>query len=285
MRQGRDVRLAPYSSFNIGGPAREVYWPESREELTELLDSLRTAGSRSLVFGCASNVVFPDVYLDAAVIFTTELRDIAVYSDVIAADCGVTLSRVAITAQHSALEGAEFLYGIPGSVGGAVVMNAGAYSGEIADIFTGATVYRAGALVELKRDDLCFGYRKSALQDSDDVVVSARFLLREGETDAIRAKMDDYMERRKSKQPLSYPSAGSVFRRPAGHYAGALIERAGLKGCSVGGAMVSASPAGFIVNTGVATQDDVRRLVDRIKNRVLADSGIELECEIKFVDA
>ena len=100
MRQGRDVRLAPYSSFNIGGPAREVYWPESREELTELLDSLRTAGSRSLVFGCASNVVFPDVYLDAAVIFTTELRDIAVYSDVMAADCGVTLSRVAITADR-----------------------------------------------------------------------------------------------------------------------------------------------------------------------------------------
>ncbi|HPE94558.1 MAG TPA: UDP-N-acetylmuramate dehydrogenase [Bacillota bacterium] len=276
--------IAQYSSFNIGKTAKEVYLPETREELIELIKRLDGEGRRRIVLGNASNVVFPDCELDAALIFTGELSDIMIYSDIIAADCGASLSRVAITACRAGLSGAEFMYGIPGSVGGAVTMNAGAYGGEVADILCSATVFTDGRIREMTNANMCFGKRSSMLQTTNGVLISARFLLCEKDSTAIQEKMDANMEQRKNKQPLSYPSAGSVFKRPEGHYAGALIEQAGLKGYSVGGAMVSEKHAGFIINTGVATQSDVKKLVNHIKETVLHDSGIELECEIKFID-
>ena len=204
----------------------------------------------------------------------------------ITAEAGVPLARLADLACRQGLTGLEFAHGIPGSVGGAVCMNAGAYGGEMAQVVDEASVlFPEEGVRRLTGAELDFGYRRSLLTDRPDaVVLSAVFRLTPGDPDAIRASMRELMERRRASQPLEWPSAGSTFKRPEGHFAGTLIDQCGLKGLTVGGAQVSEKHAGFVINRGGATSADVRELMRQIRERVLAETGVRLEPEVKIID-
>ena len=197
----------------------------------------------------------------------------------------MSLARVAVFAQQNGLTGLEFAHGIPGSVGGAVCMNAGAYGGEMKDVLAGASVFFPGEGVRyLTVEELDLGYRHSLLTDRPDaVVIYGVFRLQKGDPVAIRGRMEELMQRRKASQPLEYPSAGSTFKRPTGYFAGALIEQAGLKGLTVGGAQVSTKHAGFVINTGGATCADVLELIRQVQERVMATAGVELEPEVRII--
>jgi UDP-N-acetylmuramate dehydrogenase len=202
----------------------------------------------------------------------------------ITAEGGVLLSKLAVFAKENGLSGLEFAHGIPGSVGGGVCMNAGAYGGEMADVVSKVTfLTESGDIVEVKGEECGFAYRKSAFSDGGKFVLEAEFSLKEGEKETISSLMEDLIIRRREKQPLEYPSAGSTFKRPAGHYAAALIEQCGLKGLRVGGAQVSEKHAGFIINLGGATCEDVLALMGQVQKRVFSDTGVVLESEVKVI--
>ncbi|MBO4854639.1 MAG: UDP-N-acetylmuramate dehydrogenase [Oscillospiraceae bacterium] len=281
-----DESLAKYSSFRIGGCARRMAFPTSEEQTVHLVDLARRCDIRPVVLGSGTNVLFADEGLDRLVICTRELRHLASYGENgIAAGAGVPLAQLAVFAQQHALSGLEFAHGIPGSVGGAVCMNAGAYGGEIKDVLAEATLLFPGEGVRhVDAADLQLGYRRSLITDLPEaIVLSAVFTLEQGDKAAIRERMTELMERRKTSQPLEYPSAGSTFKRPAGYYAGPLIEQAGLKGLCVGGAQVSEKHAGFIVNRGGATCRDVLELMERVRQTVQEQSGVMLEPEVKVI--
>jgi len=282
----RQEALAKHSSFRIGGPARRMVFPKAAGQLTLAYEMGRRCGGQPLILGNGTNVLFPDEGLDRLVINTRDLCRMELIDEgEIMAEAGLSLARLAVFAQQNGLTGLEFAHGIPGSVGGAVCMNAGAYGGEMKDVLTGACVYFPGEGVRfLTVEELDLSYRHSILEDHPEaVVLYAVFRLTVGDPAVIRAKMDELMQRRKSSQPLEFPSAGSTFKRPTGHFAGALIQDAGLKGLTVGGAQVSTKHAGFVINTGGATCADVLELIRQVQERVMDNAGVELEPEVRII--
>ena len=281
----RDEPLARHTSFRIGGPAKRMAFPETAEELIVLDGFLREADVRTVLLGNGTNVLFPDEGLDAVVVATGELKEVRRIGDTeLSADAGVSLARLATEAWQAGLTGLEFAHGIPGSLGGGVVMNAGAYDGALADVLTEVTALFPDGVRTLKAEDLQLSYRHSIFtKQPEAVVLRATVRLRAGEPDAIKTRMDELMEKRRRSQPLEYPSAGSTFKRPAGHFAGRLIEDAGLKGTRVGGAEVSTKHAGFVINSGNATCADVLALIEKVQKTVFDATGVTLEPEVRII--
>ena len=272
--------LAKYSSFRTGGKAANIIFPESTEEFVTALRENPGAA----VLGNLSNTLVLDGGIDGTVIITTKLNSVSVNGNTVTAAAGASLTSVAVAARDASLAGCEFLYGIPGTVGGGVFMNAGAYGGEIADIIENAVVFTPdGKVTTLSKDDLDLGYRTSKLQSTRYILLSAAFSLQSGNKEVISSAMDDLMNRRITTQPLDKPSCGSTFKRPAGNFAGKLISDCGLKGMSVGGAQVSEKHAGFIVNSGGATSRDILDLVQLVKKTVFEKTGVLLEEEIRII--
>ena len=277
--------MRAHCSFRTGGPVRALAYPSDLSSLTKLCCILKEHELAPLMLGNCTNIVFPDEGMSEVFAICTEkltklflLPDGAIY-----AECGVPLSRLAAFAQQNGLAGLEFASGIPGSVGGGVMMNAGAYGGELKDAVESVVCYYLPEqrLYEVTAEKCQFGYRDSFFKKlPGNVIISAVFRLHEGDKDEIAAKMRELNERRRDKQPLDLPSAGSAFKRPEGHYAAALIDEAGLKGFSVGGAQVSEKHAGFIVNTGNATSADIHELMKQVRKRVYDNSNVLLKPEI-----
>lgn len=273
------------TTFRIGGPAR--YFAELTPDapVGEILAALRETGTPVTVIGRGSNLLVSDEGIPGVVLCTLGYNRVAVDGAHIRAQAGATLAQIAAAALAHGLTGFEFAAGIPGSLGGAVFMNAGAYDGAIADAVTrsdyaqpdGTEHVLTGAAHE-------FGYRESVYKRRPErLILSADLALHPGDPNAIRARMDDLACRRRDKQPLEYASAGSTFKRPEGYFAGKLIEDCNLKGFRIGDAQVSEKHAGFLINRGHATADDMRRLIETVQSRVLAAFGIELQCEVRFL--
>ncbi|MBQ2618562.1 MAG: UDP-N-acetylmuramate dehydrogenase [Oscillospiraceae bacterium] len=275
--------MAAHCSFRIGGPAALFAEPSDEAELLALLAALRERGVRPLLLGKGTNVLVADAGVPGVVVHIGEaLGAVRVAGTRMEAGAGVPLSVLAQRAREHSLTGLEFAHGIPGSLGGAVVMNAGAYDGEMKDVVVSVR-YLDGEGTLRETEDMGFAYRRSRFSDGQSVVLSAVLQLREGDGEAVAARMRELGERRRSKQPLDRPSAGSTFKRPARGYAAALIEGAGLKGLSVGGAQVSEKHAGFVINTGNASCADVLALMELVRARVLEKYGVELEPELRIV--
>lgn len=278
--------MSRHTTFAIGGPADLFVTPQTPEQLAGALQVIRGCGIPFLVLGNGSNMLVADAGYRGAVICTTELDDVRTgEGSTLLAQAGALLARVARRAQRAGLTGAEFSGGIPGSVGGAVFMNAGAYDGQMAGIVE-KTEYLDGEgnLRTLVGEEHCFGYRSSAFRAHPDwTVVRTTLRLQPGDPAAILDKMNDFAQRRRDKQPLNFPSAGSTFKRPEGYFAGRLIEDAGLKGVAVGAAQVSEKHAGFLINRGGATCDEMLRLIELVQQRVRERFGVELECEVRIV--
>ena len=278
--------LSRHSSFRIGGAADLALFPHSSDELCQTLSLLRANEIPTLVIGNGSNVVFSDEGYRGAVVFTGKCRKIKIEDDIIFADAGVSLSALSSAARDESLSGLEFAFGIPGTLGGAVYMNAGAYGGAMSDVCISSEYYdlEVGKPFGLFEDGQCFGYRKSIYQTHPErVILGATLKLKKGNRKKITEEMRTYWDKRRTSQPLELPNAGSIFKRPEGYFAGKLIEDCGLKGLTVGGAQVSEKHAGFIVNIGGATCEDVKRLIEQIQTTVLQQMGVQLECEIKFL--
>ena len=278
--------LSRHSSFRIGGAADVALFPKSSDELCKTLSFLREQEIPVLVIGNGSNVVFSDAGYRGAVVFTGKCRNIKIENDLVFADAGVLLSALSSAARDESLSGLEFAFGIPGTLGGAVYMNAGAYGGSMSDVCISSWYYdlETGHFGESFGDAQCFGYRKSIYQEHPErIILSATLQLKKGNRKTISEEMRTYWDKRRATQPLDLPNAGSVFKRPEGHFAGKLIEDCGLKGLTVGGAQVSQKHAGFIVNVGGATCEDVKCLIEQIQTTVLQKTGVKLECEIRFL--
>ena len=282
-----DEPMSRHTSFRVGGPGKRMAFPEKGEQLVLLLETARELGASPLVIGNGTNLLAPDEGLDRLVINTTGLcrLEAGEAPGTVTADAGVTLARLADFACRQGLTGLEFAHGIPGTVGGGVCMNAGAYDGEMKGVIRSVTVlFPEDGIRNLSNAEMDFGYRHSLLSDHPDaVVLRAEFALAPGEETAIREKMRDLMARRKASQPLEYPSAGSTFKRPTGYYAGTLIDQCGLKGLTVGGAQVSEKHAGFVINTGGATCADVLAVIRQVQERVLTEKGVRLEPEVRII--
>lgn len=276
--------LAKHTSFRIGGPARRMAFPQNAEQLVLLLNFAGQCGARPFLLGNGTNVLFPDGEVDRLIVNTRDMAGVCL-SDAgrVRADAGATLARVASFACQQGLAGLEFAHGIPGTLGGGVVMNAGAYGGELKDVVTEVTALYPDGVKVLTPAELDFSYRHSVFSAGEGIVLGAKVKLESGDPDAIKAKMDDLMARRKASQPLELPSAGSTFKRPTGYYAGPLIEGCGLKGCRVGGAEVSSKHAGFVVNVGGATCADVLALIEKVQKTVYDAHGVMLEPEVKII--
>lgn len=277
--------MSRYCSFRIGGPAAALAEPSSPEELAALARLLRAAGEKPFLMGNGTNLLIGDGPFDRFVIRCGDnLSALRAEGDRIHAQCGATLARTAALALEEGLGGMEFAAGIPGSIGGAVSMNAGAYGGEMKDIVE-STDYLDEDLNfrTLQGEEHSFGYRHSRFSDTDCVILSATLRLQSADREQIGARMKELAAKRRASQPLELPSAGSTFKRPAGGFAAALIDQAGLKGYAVGGAQVSPKHAGFVVNTGGATCEDVLRLMEHIQKVVYESSGIVLEPEVKIL--
>ena len=276
--------LSAHTTFRVGGPAALMVFPATEAELATVLKACAEDGTEPVILGNGSNVLAPDQGLDRIVICTKNLTEIRIEGTVITAGAGCTLAKLGNIALAAGLTGLEFAHGIPGTVGGGVVMNAGAYGGELKDVVTEVRYLAMDGTPAVKRgEELDFSYRHSCFDEGGAVIVSARFELQEGDPAEIRAKMDDLALRRRTKQPLEYPSAGSVFKRPEGYFAAKLIEDCGLKGRTVGGAQVSTKHSGFIINVGEATCEDILQLVRVVQDEVYRQTGVNLEMEIKLL--
>ena len=286
---GLDVRLGEpmreHCSFRVGGPAGAMAFPADTDTLEALCHILRRAGVKPFLMGRGTNLLPPDGDFDCFVINTCALGGVTLSGSAITAQCGATLTKAATTAAQAGLTGLEFAHGIPGTVGGGVVMNAGAYGGEMKDV-TVRTEYLDENLIRrtAQGDEQGFSYRHSAFSERDAAVLSATFVLTPGNRAEIEEKMRELAAKRRASQPLELPSAGSTFKRPAGGFAAALIDQAGLKGYAIGGAQVSEKHAGFVVNRGGATAADILRLMEHIQKTVLADAGIHLEPEVRILE-
>ncbi len=274
--------MSAHTSFRIGGTADLFLIPQDEESLVSLAGMIKLTDTRAFFLGNGTNLLFSDEGYRGAVVSFAELRGIKVDGNRITAGAGASLTTVCKTARDSSLTGMETAYGIPGSVGGAVYMNAGAYGGQIADVLETSRFLDTDTLEigEITLDEHRFGYRESIYKHTNRIVLSATFSLSYGDKDEIGARMNEIMQRRVDKQPLEYPSAGSVFKRPEGHFAGQLIEESGLKGLTVGGAQVSEKHAGFIINKGGATEKDVRGLIEKIIETIEKNYGFRLETEV-----
>ena len=288
LRVACDEPMSRHTSFRIGGPARRMAFPERGEQLVLLLGHAAACGARPLVIGNGTNLLCPDAGLDRLVVDTSAALnrvEAGETADEATAEAGASLARVADFACRQGLTGLEFAHGIPGTVGGGVCMNAGAYSGEMKQVLRSAAVlFPEEGIRALSCEELNLSYRHSLLTEHPEaVVLYAEFELTPGDPEQIRETMRTLMAKRKASQPLEWPSAGSTFKRPEGHFAGTLIDQCGLKGLTVGGAQVSEKHAGFLINRGGATFADMTELIRQVQQRVLEETGVTLEPEVKIV--
>lgn len=277
--------MSKHTSFRIGGAAEVMAFPKTKEELAEVLKMSALLDCKCSILGAGTNVLAPDEGIPGLVICLKDCLDGMEQLDDthIRVLAGVTMSRVAVFAANLGLSGLEFAHGIPGTVGGGVYMNAGAYGGEICQVCTQVEVMdRNGNFRRLSGEEMQFSYRHSILEDTGDIVVAAEFALVKAEPETIKAKMKELIGKRSASQPLDLPSAGSAFKRPVGGYAAALIDQSGLRGFQIGGAAISTKHAGFAVNMGGATAAEVKELLRQVSDRVFADSGIRLEPEVRI---
>lgn len=280
-----DEPMSKHTSFRIGGPADLFVTPDDIDELRDVIAACRAAGVPHFVLGCGSDLLVADEgYRGVIVSCTKGLVNVAIDGERMVCQAGVPLREASEMACELGLSGLEFACGIPGSVGGACFMNAGAYGGCVADVLESVRCLMPdGTQQSLPVEELALGYRASRVRDEGLVVLSATFRLHEGNQDDIRARMDDFTQRRRKKQPLELPSAGSTFKRPEGHFAGKLISDAGLKGYAHGGASVSTKHAGFVVNNGGATAADVHAVIRHVQDEVERQFGVRLEPELRFL--
>ncbi len=285
LKQGEP--MCRHTTFQIGGPVAVMAFPNSPEQVGEILKIARRYEITPMILGAGSNILAPDEGLDTVVIeLRTAMNRVEERSKgEFEAQAGAAMARLATFAMERGYTGLEFAHGIPGTVGGGVYMNAGAYGGEMCQVVTGVTAMdRAGNLLDIPADKLDLSYRHSRFMNEDLVILSVRVKLEKGDREEIRAKMSELMTRRRTSQPLELPSAGSTFKRPATGYAAAMIEAAGLKGLRVGDAQVSEKHAGFVVNRGRATCKDVLRLMEQVQDRVEQDTGVRLEPEVRILE-
>ena len=277
--------MEKHTSFRIGGGAEVMAFPKNREELAEILNVSALLDTKPAILGAGTNVLAPDAGICGIVICLKDCLDGMERLDDtrIRVMAGVTMTRAAVYAANLGLAGLEFAHGIPGTVGGGVYMNAGAYGGEIQGVCESVEVMdRGGNIRRMTNADMEFSYRHSILEETGDIVLSADFVLTKDDPGAIKARMKELIGKRSASQPLDLPSAGSAFKRPVGGYAAALIDQAGLKGFRVGGAAISTKHAGFAVNLGGATADDVKELLRQVSDKVYDNSGIRIEPEIRI---
>lgn len=281
----RDEPMSAHTTLKVGGPAALMALPTMEQQLVSTVKLAMEEGIEPVVVGLGSNLLVDDHGLNSLVVKTApQMNRCEVNDTVVTACAGSPLAQVANAAAGFGLTGMEFAHGIPGSLGGAVTMNAGAYGGELCQVVRSVrTMDRNGKLETLSAEQCLFSYRHSVFSDGSRLVLSAELELQRGDETAIREQMAELMARRKEKQPLEYPSAGSAFKRPEGLFAAALIDRCGLKGLRVGGAQVSEKHAGFIINSGGATCRDILGLMDLVRARVLRETGVELEAEIRYL--
>lgn len=284
-----EENMSAHSTFKIGGPVRAMAFPRSEEEFVKICSLLRKFRILPMLLGKGSNILFPDEGLKELFIISTDLlNELSLSTDgTIIAGAGVSLAKLSAFAAQNSLSGLEFASGIPGCLGGSCVMNAGAFGGELKDCIESVRCYdlKNEKLLELSNAECKFQYRGSLFKDREDyAILGAKLRLKNGDSGEILQKMREFSQCRRDKQPLDFPSAGSAFKRPEGCFAAALIDEAGLKGYSVGGAQVSEKHAGFIVNTGNATACDVRELFRQVEEKVLKLSGVSLEPEVIILD-
>lgn len=281
----REVSMKNYTSFKVGGPAELFLSPEDAGQTAKLVRFCEKEEIPVFVLGKGSNLLVSDRGIKGAVIYTGKQCSISLVDEnTVRAQSGASLAQLCTFALENSLSGLEFAYGIPGTVGGAVFMNAGAYGGEMKDVLLNSEyVSTDGTSGELDNEAMELSYRHSAYENSNLVITAASVRLAPADRNEIKSTMNDILARRKEKQPLEYPSAGSTFKRPEGNFAGALIEQCGLKGVSVGGAQVSEKHAGFIINRGGATAADILSLIKHVQARVKAQTGVSLETEIRLI--
>ncbi len=277
--------MSRHTTFRIGGFADLYLIPQNIPALTEICRIIKENDIKHCFLGNGSNVFFDSDGYNGAVVSMSALSDVKIDGNTVTAEAGASLTALSKLARDNSLTGLEFAYGIPGSIGGAVYMNAGAYGGEIAQILTESTYLNTDTLeiCTMRAEEHAFDYRHSAYQGTNKLILGAKFLLSEGNRDEISIAMDDYMSRRISKQPLEYPSAGSTFKRYPGRYTAQMIDECGLKGYTVGGAQVSKKHAGFVINKGGATSSDVLSLIEHIKSEIFKKFGVIIECEVIHV--
>ncbi|MGN0398743.1 MAG: UDP-N-acetylmuramate dehydrogenase [Blautia sp.] len=277
--------MSKHTTFRIGGPAEYFLCPHSVEEVQEILHICREGNLPWFILGNGSNLLVSDKgYKGVVIQLWKNMSEIYVEGEQIRAKCGALLSKIAAEALEYSLDGFAFAAGIPGTLGGAVVMNAGAYGGEMKDVLVEATVLdKEGNVLTLSGEQLELGYRTSIVKEKDYIVLEAVLQLKKGDRICIKEQMEDFKERRTSKQPLDKPSAGSTFKRPEGYFAGKLIMDAGLRGFSIGGAQVSEKHCGFVINAGHATAEEVITLIREVQRKVKEQFGVSLETEVKFL--
>ena len=278
-----DEPMSRHTTFRVGGPADFFVTPKAKEEVRDVIRICKEAGMPYYIIGNGSNLLVSDAgYRGVIVQIYKEMNEVKVEGDLVKAQAGALLSGIAAKALGAELSGFEFASGIPGTIGGACVMNAGAYGGEMKDVLESVTVLTGeGKIIELGRNELELGYRTSVIAKKGYIVLGAVLKLERGDGEKIKTYMDELKEKRVTKQPLEYPSAGSTFKRPEGYLAGKLIEDAGLRGFQVGGAQVSEKHCGFVINRDHATAADIMELMRQVQIRVKENSGVDLEPEVK----
>lgn len=278
-----DEPMKQHTTFRVGGNADYFVIPQSAEEVKNIVALCKEADMPYYILGNGSNLLVGDKgYRGVIIQIYKEMNHIRIEDDKVFAQAGALLSRVGTATLEAELTGFEFAAGIPGTVGGAVVMNAGAYGGEMKDIIASATVLtQDGDIIAINKEDLELGYRTSVIAKKGYVVLEAEYQLQKGDKEAIRARMDELKVQRVTKQPLEYPSAGSTFKRPEGYFAGKLIQDAGLRGFQVGGAEVSEKHCGFVINKDQATAADIQELMRQVSDKVMQEFGVKLEPEVK----
>ena len=278
-----DEPMSRHTTFRVGGPADFFVTPKAKEEVRDVIRICKEAGMPYYIIGNGSNLLVSDAgYRGVIVQIYKKMNEVKVEGDLVKAQAGALLSGIAAKALGAELSGFEFASGIPGTIGGACVMNAGAYGGEMKDVLESVTVLTGeGKIIELGRNELELGYRTSVIAKKGYIVLGAVLKLERGDGEKIKTYMDELKEKRVTKQPLEYPSAGSTFKRPEGHFAGKLIEDAGLRGFQVGGAQVSEKHCGFVINRDHATAADIMELMRQVQIRVKENSGVDLEPEVK----
>ena len=280
-----DEPMSRHTTFRVGGPADFFVTPKAKEEVRDVIRICKEAGMPYYIIGNGSNLLVSDAgYRGVIVQIYKEMNEVKVEGDLVKAQAGALLSGIAAKALGAELSGFEFASGIPGTIGGACVMNAGAYGGEMKDVLESVTVLTdEGKIIELGRNELELGYRTSVIAKKGYIVLGAVLKLERGDGEKIKTYMDELREKRVTKQPLEYPSAGSTFKRPEGYFAGKLIMDAGLRGYQVGDAQVSEKHCGFVINKGNATAADVLTLIENVREKVQEQFGVTLEPEVKFL--
>lgn len=280
-----DEPLKKYTSFKTGGPAKVLLIPKTESDLIESIKICREKSLKYVVLGNCTNVLVDDNGFDGIVIMLKNtLNDIKIEDNYLTAQSGATLKQIANRACEKSLTGLEFAHGIPGSVGGGVIMNAGAYDGEIKDVVESVRMLDDNLnIIELKNSEMNFGYRKSIAQENNYIILSAKFKLKEGSSEEIVSKMEELSKRRAEKQPLELPSAGSTFRRPEGYYAGKLIDDSGLRGFTHGGAGISEKHCGFVVNKNNATSKEIKETIEIVQKVVYDNFKVKLVREVKYI--